>query len=553
MGLPNPIPDNPLRWDGWKHYASENPYERLCLSFDNNPSAAHIEENCRLLLVWWQKKLPLKNQPSNPLSQLLRSGLDEAPGKLAEARTTLLDPVTRAEIDASLAVKEKEGALAEFNKFLSFVLTSGELAEDDEDSLYILGENLGLRRAEMKRLIDEELDKWGMRRVPKPLPPPTAPVSAAVPVPGSPGAKSGLPAAASNPREEFLRMLRLSGIDELTDDQRDAFCNMGEALGMSGGDAEDIIDEYLEERIAGGIGSRVGAAVPSGPSFTPPPSLKPQAAAPAPSFKPAEKSPLFSNSPLMRAEEKQNHPNFTNTLGMPMLLVTSGSFSMGSNSPDAAPNERPVTKTNISACHLSRWPVSNGQYEQFDPSHRAKRIPKADENHPVVYVSHTDAVHFCEWLSAREKRRYRLPTEAEWEYAARSADGRTYPWGEHLESGDLANLADRNTRLPWADPTINDGFAETSPVGSYPRGASPFGLEDMAGNVWEWCLDCMAPYPGKERTNPRGPTDGPKRLYRGGSWKSRASSLRASARGFNAPAYSANDVGFRVLCECGGK
>src|SRR5207249_471831 len=113
--------------------------------------------------------------------------------------------------------------------------------------------------------------------------------------------------------------------------------------------------------------------------------------------------------------------------------------------------------------------------------------------------------------------------EAEWEVAGRGMDGRSYPWGEKLTRGDLANFADARTSFAWRDQEIDDGFAETSPVGQYPRGASPFGLEDMSGNVWEWCLDFYAPYSGKERTNPR--SDGPaaRRVYRGGSWKSRAS------------------------------
>ena len=232
-----------------------------------------------------------------------------------------------------------------------------------------------------------------------------------------------------------------------------------------------------------------------------------------------------------------------------MLLVPSGSFTMGSDSPEAAPNEKPLTKTNISAFYFARWQVTNSQYEAFDPSHRSKRAPWADDNHPVVYVSALDAGRFCEWLSNREKRRYRLPTEAEWEYAARGSDNRIFPWGDQHGQPNLANLADVNKNLPWADRTIDSGFAATSPTGSFPHGASPFGMEDMAGNVWEWCLDCLNNYPGKERTNPRSTSDSPKRIYRGGSWKSRLSSLRVSARSFNAPAFSANDVGFRVLCE----
>src|SRR5437870_5069661 len=100
-----------------------------------------------------------------------------------------------------------------------------------------------------------------------------------------------------------------------------------------------------------------------------------------------------------------------------------------------------------------------------------------------------DAVKFCQWLSTRERRKYRLPTEAEWEYAAKGNDGRKFPWGNYDGRGDLANFADRNTVFAWSDRDIDDGYPESSPVGAFPLGASPFGIEDMAGNVWEWCLD----------------------------------------------------------------
>lgn len=167
----------------------------------------------------------------------------------------------------------------------------------------------------------------------------------------------------------------------------------------------------------------------------------------------------------------------------------------------------------------------------------------------MVYVSSLEAIKFCQWLSTKERKRYRLPTEAEWEYAARGNDGRTYPWGEHVGRGDLANFADANTGFPWSDKTVNDGYAETSPVGAFPRGASSFGVEDLAGNVWEWCSDFFEPYKGTERSNPTGPKSGAQRVLRGGSWKSRFNSLRAAGRNFNQPAFAANDVGFRLVCE----
>jgi formylglycine-generating enzyme required for sulfatase activity len=201
--------------------------------------------------------------------------------------------------------------------------------------------------------------------------------------------------------------------------------------------------------------------------------------------------------------------------------------------------------------YISRYPITNWQYEKFDPGHSVKRAPTADEKHPVVYVSSVDAINFCQWLSGQDRKKYRLPTESEWEYAARGSDGRSYPWGEKLDSGTLANFADRRTNFAWRDPDIDDGYAETSPVGAYPRGVSPFGIEDMAGNVWEWCLDFFEPYKEKPRVNPKGaPPSAGKRIYRGGSWKSRPGSLRATTRNFNMPTYSSNDVGFRLVCEC---
>ena len=235
---------------------------------------------------------------------------------------------------------------------------------------------------------------------------------------------------------------------------------------------------------------------------------------------------------------------------MEMRLVTSGAFLMGSAASDASTQEQPVTPVSISCFYMARFPVTNAQYEIFDPTHKTKRAPWANESHPVVYVSSRDAEKFCAWFSAKQGKKYRLPTEAEWEYAARGLENRTFPWGEKLDTGNLANFADARTAFAWRDTVIDDGFAETAPVGSYPRGASPFGIEDMAGNVFEWCWDCFEPYKGKERVNPRGTSGGPKRIYRGGSWKSKAGNLRASARQFNLPDYSSNDVGFRVICEC---
>lgn len=549
MALPDPLPDNPLRWDGWKHYNSDDFYARLCLSYESNPNAEQIEGNCRQLLVWWQKKLPLKNQPSNPISQLLRGGLDEAPAFLAEARTKLLDAEGRAVFDQQLHLKIVAEALTEFKKLLSFALGDNRLREEDEQRLYERGRGLGLSRDDMKMAIDGELARHGAERVS--AVPAAPPIAARAPI---------MPMAAAsadgrNPADEFRRMLRLSRLcldgDEMTDEQRDTFCNMGESLGLSGGDAEDLIDEYLEE----------AAGLPPAPVNSPRAVLKPVATAPKPAVaaakKPEPAAPAATPrkqavvvSPLARAHERKKFPNFTNTVAMEMLLVSSGQFLMGSALPEAADHEQPITPISLSCLYVARHPVTNAQFEKFDPKHLNKRAPWADDHHPVVYVNASEAEKFCQWLTSKEGKKYRLPTEAEWEYAARGPENLVFPWGGRLDAGHFANFADKRTAFPWRDPLIDDGFAETSAVGSYPRGASPFGIEDLAGNVFEWCADYFEAYKGKERSNPRGPSGGMKRIYRGGSWKSRPGSLRTSARHINLPNYSSNDVGFRVICEC---
>jgi len=527
VSFPLPLPDDPRKWDGWSRYNSPNPYERLCLDPRTNPSDEVVEEHFRNLLLWWQKKLPLKNQPSNPLAQLLRSGLDESSRYLTEARVELLDPEKRQQLDQQLAAEAEEQALIEFDKYLVFALNDKTLTPQEEETLLAFGRDYGLSDARMVELIEEALKSSGAVRV-----------GSATFDGGAAAASDRQKGGSLNPREDFMRMLRLSGLDadDMTDDQRDAFINMAENLGIDPGDAEDMVDEYLE--------TIEGGAAPSEPAQRlAPPAPKPNGSG----VIPAATSVAPKIDP--RADRAQ-FQNFVSSIGAEMMLVPSGIFTMGSDESNAAPNEQPVGQVTLSRYYISRHPITNAQYEAFDPGHKNRRLPGADDRHPVVYVSSQDAINFCQWLSAREKRRYRLPTEAEWEYAARGPDGRKYPWGDAGKRGDLANFADRNTLFAWSDREIDDGFAETSPVGSFPRGASPFGIEDMAGNVWEWCLDFFEPYRGTPKVNPRGPKSGAKRVYRGGSWKSRFNSLRTTARGSNAPNYSCNDLGFRVVCEC---
>jgi formylglycine-generating enzyme required for sulfatase activity len=525
--FPIPLPDDPYKWEGWSNYRSPNYYERLCLDPRTNPSNALIEERCRELLRWWQRKLPLKNQPSNPVAQLLRSGLDESSRYLTEARVELLDTERRRKLDEEIAEQEREEALLEFEKYVAFTVADGTLSAEEEKNLIRFGMEHGLSQDVIIAEIDAKLLETGAQRVQAPPPIPPS------------GALQAQSPAAANPQEEFLRMLRLSGLDSfgMSDDQRDTFIDMAENLGLDAGEAEDLVDVYLEDADAKSEPMPKPQPIRIQPKPTDPKEIATAHVAPK----------VVQINPTV---ERKRYSNFKNPLGMEMLFVPSGEFVMGSDNFDASPHERPLARVTVSRLYMSRYLVTNAVYEQFDPSHARKRMRGAGDRCPVVYVSSLDAMRFCQWLSTREHKRYRLPTEAEWEYAARGTDGRRYPWGNYEGRGDLANFADRNTVFAWSDRDIDDGYAETSPVGSYPLGASAFGMEDMAGNVWEWCLDYFASYTNAPKVNPTGPASGTRRVYRGGSWKSRFNSLRATVRNSNVPAFSCNDLGFRVLCEC---
>ncbi|MSU77778.1 MAG: glycoside hydrolase [Gemmataceae bacterium] len=249
----------------------------------------------------------------------------------------------------------------------------------------------------------------------------------------------------------------------------------------------------------------------------------------------------------------QDAKTFTNTLGMKFARIDAGAFMMGTG--DAPPksraewNERdhdeaPAHRVIISkALHLGIHEVTNVQYEAFDPKHKALRgkrgSGKADDD-PVVYVTWHDAVAFCAWLSKNENKTYRLPTEAEWEYACRA--GTTTPF----HTGDKLTASDANFGRSRDDKV----FKAAVKVGSYPLNA--WGLHDMHGNVAEWCLDWYGPYQAGEQTDPTGRISGYARVLRGWScltpsFQGATKLCRSANRSGQLPEDSNIYTGFRVV------
>ena len=207
--------------------------------------------------------------------------------------------------------------------------------------------------------------------------------------------------------------------------------------------------------------------------------------------------------------------------------------------------EQPQRSIHLSAYQIGRFPVTNVEYQAFvqatgrqPPQHwNGDAAPEQISDHPVTYVHYDDALAYCAWLSERTGASYRLPTEAEWEKAARGADGRQYPWGNTFDSARCN--------------TDEGKVGGTTPVGQYSQagGDSPYGCADMAGNVWEWCLDWYtseyyAAAPGRD---PAGPPDGQTRVVRGGSWDNDQRFARCAYRGWNCPGPSPQRLGFRVV------
>ena len=175
---------------------------------------------------------------------------------------------------------------------------------------------------------------------------------------------------------------------------------------------------------------------------------------------------------------------------------------------------------------------------------------KIADNQPVVFVSWNDAQAFCRWLSRKEKRNYRLPTEAEWEMCCRGGSVWVrYPWGDRLPGAKDLNFGDGNAKLPESLTTVDDGYEYVAPVGSYPPNG--FGLYDMDGNVMEWVADYYSRnyFDESPVEDPPGPGSGTSRVNKGGNWYASPADCRCAFRGFSGPDMSFWNLGFRVVMD----
>ncbi|UCC96944.1 MAG: SUMF1/EgtB/PvdO family nonheme iron enzyme [Phycisphaerales bacterium] len=229
---------------------------------------------------------------------------------------------------------------------------------------------------------------------------------------------------------------------------------------------------------------------------------------------------VLSACSLPRGAEIPGGKTFTNSLGMKMVRIERGHFLMGSE--DGEWDERPVHEVTISKpFYLGVTEVTNAQYEQFDPEHRKSRGKlgySREDDEAVVFVSWEDAVAFCKWLSQKESRPYRLPTEAEWEYACRAGTTTRFHTGLALPDGYAKHFIEGRRQLPSPDLRV----ARTAP--------NTWGVYDLHGNVEEWCMDWYGPYPSAEQTDPVGCKQGDFRVVRGGSHSTEVRFLRSANR-----------------------
>lgn len=231
-----------------------------------------------------------------------------------------------------------------------------------------------------------------------------------------------------------------------------------------------------------------------------------------------------------------------NAIEPEMILLQAGTFMMGSDGTES--NEKPVHEVTLNAFYIGKYEITNRQYKAFIELTGLKppttwgegNFSEQDADHPVTGITWEDAYAYCDWLSDFSKKKYRLPTEAEWEYAARGGlTGMIYPWGNDI------NKLRANYGKNYSEGTTSAG--KTKP--------NDFGICDMAGNAAEWTADWYSDeyYGQSPKENPKGPASGSKKVVRGGAWNDDPEDIRVSVRKDESPTSTSEYIGFRVVRE----
>ncbi|HSH02775.1 MAG TPA: formylglycine-generating enzyme family protein [Anaerolineae bacterium] len=297
------------------------------------------------------------------------------------------------------------------------------------------------------------------------------------------------------------------------------------------------------------------------------PTTSPPTHTPTPTTTPTQ-TPTPSPSPTITLIPITIEPN--DNITYDTVFIPAGTFMMGNAAGHS--DEQPVHEVYLDDFSLGKTEVTNEMFAAFvaatgyqtTAEQRGSAFVFADAtwvvvpdaywaaptgpdsnieglaNYPVIHISWYDAHAYCQWVGGR------LPTEAEWEKAARGPESFLYPWGNQFDGHNL-NYCDAQCNTTWSDTTIDDGYPQIAPVGHYPAGASPYGALDMAGNVWEWVADWYDSqyYDHSPPDNPLGPPTANYKILRGGAWDDQPAYTRTTFRDWSAPTNANATTSFR--------